>query len=84
MAPTDIQPEPSFAELRRRRAFFSQHWNEYLRQYPEQYVAVRNGEVVLASPDLGQLLEGVRVRGWRPRTDVAIEFITNKSDRLLL
>ncbi len=80
----EIKPEPSFEELQRRRAFFSRHWTEYLSRYPEQFVAVRHGEVFITSDDLSKLVKEVRKRGWSPRRDVAIEFITDKSDRLLL
>lgn len=55
-----------------------------LKAYPEQIVAVRDGEVVAAHADLAALVGALSKRGLDPRTDVAIEFITSHSGNLLL
>ena len=78
------QPEPSLEEAQRILRFWEEHYGEFLRRYPEQFVAVRDGEVVAANPDLAMLVYHLREMGLSPRSDVAIEFITEKAARLLL
>ncbi|HEX6032020.1 MAG TPA: DUF5678 domain-containing protein [Tepidiformaceae bacterium] len=80
----DIKPVPSLEEMKRRRDFFAKHWDELLEQYGEKFVAVKDDEVIASSGDLFELVHELERRGLSPRRDVAIEFITPHSDRLLL
>ncbi len=79
-----VRPEPSFEEAARIRQFWSEHYGEFLRLYPEQFVAVKDGEVVAANHDLAFLVYELRDKRLDPRTDVAIEFITARSHSFIL
>jgi hypothetical protein len=48
----------SFDEAEKEAAFWREHYDAYLRQYPDQFVAVSRSErrVVVASPNLDYLL----------------------------
>ena len=64
--------------------FWAEHYDELLTKYPEEFVAVRGGEVVASNPDLAMLFYDLRDRGLNARTDVAIQFISAHCGSLLL
>ncbi len=76
MASRAILPEPSFKEAEEIQQFWNEHHEELLERYPEQFVAVKDGEVVAANADLALLVYELRDMSLDPRTDVAIEFVT--------
>jgi hypothetical protein len=79
-----VTPKPSLAEAARLEQFWATHYQELLRAFPEQFVAVRDGEVVASNPDLAMLVYELRDRHLNARTDVAIQFISSRSGTLLL
>ncbi|MFN0146296.1 MAG: hypothetical protein ACKVT1_07285 [Dehalococcoidia bacterium] len=79
-----IVPEPTFEESAAIRNFWTAHHREFLERYPEQFVAVREGEVIVAASDLDDLVAKIRHLRLDPRTDVDIEFITGGTGSLLL
>lgn len=84
MRTTTINPEPSFEEAEAIDRFWAEHHDELLAGYPEQFVAVKDGEVVASNTDLALLIYDLRDQGLSPRTDVWIEFITANVGKLLL
>jgi hypothetical protein len=48
------------------RAFWLQHQQQYLEQYPDQFVAVKDGTVVATGANLDQLLARLEGRGLEP------------------
>jgi hypothetical protein len=83
-APTLADTDPRMDEARQIREFWAQHHDELLAVYPEQFVAVKDGEVVAANPDLAMLVYELRDKRLDPRKDVLIEFITARASTLLL
>lgn len=83
-ATTPVSPEPSLEEAAEIHRFWEEHYAELLAGYPEMFVAVRDGHVVAANPDLAFLVYDLRDKHLDPRKDVAIEFISSNSARLLL
>jgi Family of unknown function (DUF5678) len=65
------------------QAFWSEHYGELLEQYPDQFVAVREGKVIAANPDLQQLLRSLKQQGIEPR-DVWLRFLATDPRRLML
>ena len=63
--------------------FWEEHLAAFLEAYPEQFVAVREGEVISATEDLQELLQLVRSMGIEP-DDIWISFVTANPDFLLL
>jgi hypothetical protein len=63
------------------RRFWEAHYTEYLEQYPEQFVAVKDGAVVANSPDLMKLLHLLQRRGLAP-TQVWIRLFSVDPHRL--
>jgi hypothetical protein len=54
MATTDFKR--TFAEGEREQAFWHEHWRELMDQYPEEFVAARDGHVIAHDPDLRRLV----------------------------
>jgi hypothetical protein len=50
-------------EAEREQSFWRDHYSELLQQYPDQFVAVRDGTVVATNPDLYQLLDSLKHQG---------------------
>lgn len=65
------------------RAFWDVHRTELTQHYPDEFVAVRNGEVVEHDPDLMVLAERLQVAGIQPR-DAFIAFLATKPECYLL
>jgi hypothetical protein len=57
-----------------REAFFNTHHSEFKRLYPDETIAVLNGEVIEHDVDLGPLVARLEARGIDPR-DVWLEFV---------
>ena len=51
------------------REFWLAHRQEYLKKYPDQFVAVKDSVVVATGTNLGELLAELKKRGLKP-TDV--------------
>ncbi len=83
-ADAPVRPEPSMAEASSIEKFWEQHYQELLKDYPEQFVAVRDGKVIASDSDLAMLVSDLRDRGIDARTAVAIQFISAASASLQL
>ena len=74
-----------FEELDRKREFFDRNQERFLELYEDQFVAVdKEGEVVLTSPSLAGMLDGLEAAGLAPGTDVDFEYVTTKWNTLIL
>ena len=74
------------AELQRFKRdtqYYEAHREELLTQYPEQWVAVFNQQVVGAAPDFDQLLTMLERRSI-PAQRALIEHVTCKAELLIL
>ena len=65
------------------QSFWREHYGELLEQYPDQFVAVREGAVIAANPDLHQLLQSLKRQGIEP-TSVWLRFLATDPRRLML
>lgn len=54
-------------EGQRERAFFHEHWDDFARDYPDQFVGVKDGKVVIAAPDLDEFDRQLREQQLTPR-----------------
>lgn len=81
---TLLRPEPSWDEAERIRAFWNDNYEALLKRFPDQFVAVKDGEVAVSDQDLVNLVAKLREAGLDPRTDVDIEYIGTKLRTLLL
>jgi hypothetical protein len=74
-------------ELMRRGEVESQYWrdnyNRLLAEYPEQFVAVLDGEVVAVSSELEELMRILQQNGIDPLVAL-VEFLTDDRDKLIL
>ena len=59
------------------------HYEELLEQYPEQWVAIYDEQVVGAGPDARQLLVELKQRGI-PIGQTFFEYMTNKEEIWIL
>lgn len=84
MATTLVRPEPSFEEVAEIRRFWEANYQRLLKDYAENFVAVKDGQVVAFDPDLANLVYKLRELHLDPRTDVAIEFLSAEAHSLLL
>jgi hypothetical protein len=62
-----------FKRAEEEQAFWTAHYDEFLSKYPNQFVAVLDGEVVATSAHLQELELLLRERGLKP-TDVWTEY----------
>jgi hypothetical protein len=62
--------------------FWRDHYSELLQQYPDHFVAVREGTVVATNPDLQQLLDTLKHQGIDP-TAVWVRFLATDPRRLM-
>lgn len=65
------------------QAFWDEHYREFLAEYPEQFVAVQDREVVAVAADLSQLIlllsnQSIEVR------DTWVRYLTDDPTKLLL
>lgn len=84
MAALDIRPKPSIEEAEALQGFWEANRERFLAEYPESFVAVKDGVVIAAHKDLAGLLDRLNTLGLDPRDDVAIEFVTEKGASWLL
>jgi hypothetical protein len=77
---TDSQ---AWKDAEARRAFWNKHYERFLKEYPDQFVAVRDGEIVATSPRLVELADQLEARGLAP-TDVWIEFFHSAVGTMIL
>ena len=87
MKPTLITKDDVLAErarFERRERWWAANRAGLTRRFPDQWIAVREGEVVTASPDLEEFLSALRALELSPRDDVETEFLNTQADRLLL
>ena len=56
--------DASWADGQARRRFWEAHYAEYLQRYPEQFVAVKDGEVIATHTDLYELVRVLESKGW--------------------
>jgi hypothetical protein len=62
--------------------YWREHYADLLRQYPDQFVAIRDGTVVARNPDLQQLLQSLKHQGIAP-TQVWVRFLATDPRRLM-
>jgi hypothetical protein len=63
--------------------YYQAHWEQLLDQYPEQWVAIFDEQVVGADPDAYRLLANLRERGI-PTEKALVKYVTAKDDILIL
>lgn len=81
---TLLHPEPGWEEADRIRTFWNDNYATLLKRFPDQFVAVKDGEVAVSDHDLINLVAKLREAGLDPRTVVNIEYIGSKLRALLL
>ena len=81
--PDQVEAEAALKQAEAETAFWAEHHQEYVRKYPDQFVAVHDGEVVAASPDLESLLEQLTARGLNVQR-VGTRFVASNRYRYLL
>lgn len=75
--------DAAWQQSEERRAFWDAHRAELVAAYPDQFVAVVDGGVIAADPDLLSLVQQVRAAG-HELTVVWIEFMATDRHKLLL
>ena len=63
-------------------AFWREHYRQFLDQYPEQFVAVHNGQVVATDSDLRQLIR-ILEKKRLDRRQVWVRFMTADPRRVM-
>ena len=63
--------------------FWGEHYDEFARQYPEQFISVYEGRVVAADSDLSRLWSRLDQLGYKPG-ETSIEFMTKQPRFILL
>lgn len=82
-APTLKGMPPSWREADQEAKFWSEHYDEFLIRYPEQFVAVLDGEVVSNGTDLSEVIGDLQAKGLDLRK-VWVKFITANPNLTLL
>jgi hypothetical protein len=76
--------DPGLEKARVRRLWWRQHHSELVVRYPEQFVAVKDDDVVAADRDLRELARKVERLGLSVGTDVFVSFVAPRDRRLVL
>ena len=63
--------------------FFNNHHREFLRLYPDQWVAVYDKQDAGADADLGRLLDNMKARGY-PLRSMVVRRVETKPVKLIL
>ncbi|MGD9935012.1 MAG: hypothetical protein AB7T37_15045 [Dehalococcoidia bacterium] len=74
----------SFQEAECIQAYWTAHYQELLAEYPEEFVAVRDGVVVGHDVELAALYYDLAEKGLNAAEDVAIEYVSANRGMLLL
>ena len=90
MADTSITPGTesicrAFRAAEQEDAFWREHYDDYLKQYPDQFVAVArdSGRFVAADPDLDRLIDTINANGLTVH-QVWVRFMVATPIRLIL
>lgn len=77
------QHQVELERFQREVDYYETHREELLARYPEQWVAIFNGEVAAADPDVDRLLELLEERHI-PKEKAFVERVTDRDDLLIL
>lgn len=81
--PAFDQPQTALREAEAERTFWERHGAALGRQYPDQFIAVRDCEVVASSDDLPDLVAQLEAKGISP-VGLWIRFLESNPRRLVL
>ncbi len=81
--PNLVEAAAALKQAEGETAFWAEHYQEYVRKYPDQFVAVHDGKVVATSPDLESLLEQLAARSLNVQR-VSTRFIASDRYHYLL
>ena len=81
--PSPEELEELWERAEAEQAFWDSHYSELLSKYPDQFVAVHDGEVVATAFDLRDLVRDLEALGLQP-SDVWIEFMRATHRTVLL
>jgi phosphoglycolate phosphatase-like HAD superfamily hydrolase len=83
MATTErVDAQAELARFQRDTDYFLEHYDELLREYPEHWVGIYEGQVT-AAPEFRELLGRLRERGV-PGGRAFIQFLTHKPEVLIV
>ncbi|MGH2584937.1 MAG: DUF5678 domain-containing protein [Dehalococcoidia bacterium] len=83
MTPTLNVDKAVWEDAEREQEFWRKHYEEFLRRYPDQFVAVREKEVVASAYDLRDLVAALQERGLEPG-DVWVQYFETKPRAMML
>jgi len=66
------------------KAWLKERMNDLRKEYPDEYIAVNQGEIVGHNKDLMKLLKDLRKKFGEPIDHIAIDFVTPKKIELIL
>jgi len=78
--PTDKQ---AIKRLQRDLAYLSRHRDTLAKRYVDQYVAIRNQQLVAHAPDRDSLMAKLRSKGLLT-SEVIVDFLTDENRTLIL
>lgn len=81
--PTTEEIVARIREAERASAFFQKNYDSLRRQYPDQHIALREGEVVAVGSDSWELVDTIEAAGFG-LSDVWTFFVPAEPMRLLL
>ncbi len=81
--PSAEEVAAAFAEAKREQAFWQDNYQRLAKQYPDQFLAVRAGEVIAVAGDPFELAEKIRALGFEP-PQVWTSFVPAEPMRILL
>jgi hypothetical protein len=80
---SEAELRSSFEDARRERAFWDEHYAEFVGRYPDQFVAVKGGAVVAASTDLREFAARLQRLSLNPR-ELWLEYIRSTPPNWIL
>lgn len=83
MANEHNSTQQELARFKRDTAYFEAHREQLLSEYPDQWVAIFNEQVVAADPDFDCVLDAVQQKGV-PVGQVLVQHVTAKDETFIL
>ena len=70
-------------DARQATEVFNEHYDEWIEEYPDQWVALNKDGLVEVGPDIEEVVKAIRSRGYK-RRELKFEYLNSQPGFMLL